>query len=818
MRATISKAVFSLLFVLAAFRARAATITPDPWPREFTTPKGNKAVMYQPQIETFKGDTITGRAAVSVTKKDEKTAKFGVIFFNASVSVDRDDRSVQILRLKVNRVRFPNITPEKEKTFAGIVESEVPKWSLVISYDRVLESVKVAEREKKSAQGLKNDPPRILFAREPTVLVTLDGEPQLRDVEGAPLKLVVNTPLFMVFDTRSNRYYVSGGKKWWYEAPDVKGPWRSIGGPPADIADLAAQAAEAQKKDDAETPAEDGTEAANPPKIVVVTEPTELIVSEGKPSFKPVSGTGAELLSMDNSESDVLLDVPSQQYYALLSGRWFRSKSLEGGSWSYVLPDALPKTFSKIAPEADVGDVRASVPGTDEAEDAVLDAQIPQTTAVRRDEAKLDVQYDGEPKFVSIEGTKTEYAVNTPTSVLRIRGRYYACDNAVWFVADSPTGPWLLADSIPTDDVEQIPPSAPVYNVKYVQIYDSTPDEVYMGYTPGYLGSYPWYGTVVWGTGWSYRPWFGSTFWWPRPCTWGFHAHFTPWSGWGFGSSWSHPFFNVSRGWGRGFHPVGWGRPARWGGGRGAGWQRSGWFGPGGYRPPNVIVNNWGNRPGGVRPTGWNRQLAGSRGGLGRPVPGGPLVHGVRPGIGFRPPARDVRPFNTQNNIYNRLPARSREIPRVSPRDVSRPAAGRPNNVYADKNGDVYRKTKEGWQQRDKDTWRNSGGPARNAPRAAGRPTDPGTRARPAPVPDRGTMARPPALGPRAVTRSVPRPELDREFSARQRGEARAQSWSRPAAQQARPAPQQARPAPQQSRQAPAVRSAPPSHSEPKRR
>ncbi len=791
MRSTLTRMAVRLLFLVASGGAFAAAITPDPWPRDFTTPKGNKAVMYQPQIETFKGDTITGRAAVSVTKKDDKTTKFGVIFFAANVSVDRDDRSVQILRLKVNRVRFPNITPEKEKTFAGIVEAEVPSWNLVISYDRVLESVKVADREKKSAQGLKNDPPRILFAREPTVLVALDGDPQLRDVEGAPFKLVVNTPLFMVLDTRSGRYYLSGGKRWWYEAPDAKGPWRSIGGPPSDIADYAAQAAEAQKKDDTEAAAEDGTEAASPPKILVATEPTELIVSEGKPSFKPVSGASAELLSMDNSESDVLLDVPSQQYYALLSGRWFRSKSLEGGSWSYVSPDALPRTFSKIAPEADVGDVRASVPGTDEAEDAVLDAQMPQTTAVKRAEAKLDVQYDGEPKFVTIEGTKTEYAVNTPTSVLRMGGRYYACDNAVWYVADSPTGPWLLADSIPTDEVEQIPPSAPVYNVKYVQIYDSTPDVVYEGYTPGYLGCYPWYGTVVWGTGWYYRPWIGPTFWWPRPYTWGFHAHFTPWFGWGFGSSWSFPFFGVSRGWGGFFHPVGWGRPAHWGG-TWVGGHRSGWFGPGGYRPPTVIVNNWGNRPGGIRPTGWNRPLAGSPGGLRRPVPGGPPVHGVRPGIGFRPPARDVRPWSAQNNIYNRLPVRSRDIPKASPRDLSRPAAGRPNNVYADRNGDVYRRTKEGWQQRDKDTWRTTGVPAR-----------------PAPSRDRGTIARPPAPAPRAVTRPAPRPELDREFSTRQRGEARAQSWSRPAPQ-ARPAP-----AP---RSAPTVRSAPPSHSEPKKR
>ncbi len=762
MRAVASKLVGSLLLVLAAGVARAASITPDPWPREFTTPKGNTAVMYQPQFETFKGDTIGGRAAISVTKKGETAPKFGVIFFTASVSVDRDDRSVEIRRIKVNRVRFPNITPQKEKTFAGIVEAEFPKWNLVISYDRVIEGVKVAEREKKSAQGLKNDPPKVLFAQEPTVLVLLDGEPQLRDVESAPgLKVVVNTALFMVLDTRNNRYYLSGGKRWWYEAPDAKGPWRSIGGPPADIADLAAQAAEAQKKSEKDVPQDDGTEAANPPKIVVATEPTELIVSEGKPSFKPVAGAGTDLLSMENTESDVLLDVPTQNYYALLSGRWFRSKALAGGAWTYVPPDSLPATFAKIPPDSDIGDMRASVPGTDEAEDAVLDAQIPQTTAVKRADAKLDVQYDGEAKFVGIEGTTTEYAINTPTSVLRIAGRYYACENAVWYVADSPDGPWLLADSVPADEIDQIPPSVPVYNVKYVRIYDSTPDEVYVGYTQGYEGCYPWGGTVVWGTGWYYSPWVGPAFWWPRPYTWGFHAHYTPWSGWGFGASWSYPFFSASFGWGGWFRPVGWGRP-HFGGWWGGGYRR-GWFGPGGYRPPTAIVNRyWGNRPGGIRPPGW-RPVAGARAGLPRPG----MVRPGRPLIGFHPPVKDIRPVRIQNNIYTRLPGRVRDVSRPPSRVVSRPA-DRSNNVYAGKNGEVYRKTKDGWQQRTNGAWRNSG---------SGTPTG------------KGSTAYSPVQGTRPVVRAAPHPELERDFSARQRGNARAQSWSRPASPPARVAP-----------------------------
>ena len=754
-------------FFVSLGLAGAATAAPQvsEWPRELTTPKGHAIVVYQPQAETFKGATVTGRAAVSFTKKGETVPKFGVVFFTARVSADRDAREVSVLDLRVNRVRFPGITPENEKKFTSTLEAEVPKWELVFSYDRLLENVKVAEREKKSAQGLKHEPPRIAFAQEPSVLVTFDGEPEFRDVEGTPVKVAVNAALFVVLDTRSGRYYLSGGRAWWYEAANPLGPWHSVSGPPADIAALAAKAAEEQRKEDKDAAAGDGTEAASPPLILAVTEPTELIVTEGKPSFTPVAGTDGSLLAVDNTESDVFLDVPGQDHYVLLSGRWFRSKSLGGDAWTYVDPDALPESFAKIPPDSDAGDVRASVAGTDEAEEAVLDAQIPQTTAVKRAEATLDVTWDGEPKFVRIENSAASYAVNASSSVLLIRDRYYACENAVWFVSESPGGPWTVADSVPSDDLDAIPPSAPVYNVKYVRIYDATPDVVYVGYTPGYIGAYPWAGTVVWGTGWHYRPWIGPVYWWPRPYTWGYHARYDPWSGWGFGLSWSYPFYSVSFGWGRWVRPAGWGRPG-WGRG---GWHRPGgwgWFGPGGYRPPPVIVHNYWQGHQGARQPGWNRPLPGPRPGA-RPVPG------ARPGIGFRPPTREMRPPAT-TNIYQRLPAATRDVPRRSTFERPRPATGRANDVYADRKGDVYRRTREGqWQQREGGRWKTAG--SEPAPAATRPGKQPAGATRPSPG---------------VATRPAPQPELDRDYSARRRGEERSRDVARPApeARPARPA------------------------------
>src|SRR5450830_665893 len=457
--------VLATLLVAGSLSAAVGPSAPtDSWPAQFRTAGGSLVVVYQPQVETFRDDEISGHTAVAVTK--DATTRFGVVSFTGRISVDRDTRMVSILDVRVDRVRFPGITLEREEKFAALLQYEIPHWQLTVSYDRLLENLRIAEKERKCAEEIRNEPPRIVFREEPAVLVTIDGEPQLRDVESAPLKVVVNTPFFIVLDAESRHYFLSGGDHWWYRADDPRGPWQPVAAPPLRVAALAKSG---------DHPA-DGTESASPPIVLVATEPTELIVSEGKTSFQPVDGL--DFLWMSTTESNVLLDLPSREYYVLLSGRWFKSRSLMEDGWTFVPPGALPNAFSRIPADSEIGRVRASVPGTAEAEDAALDAQIPQIARIQRSQSRLEVRYDGEPKFAPIEGTDMEYAVNASTAVLEIRGRYYACDDAVWFIADSPWGPWRLADSIPRDELDQIPPSSPVYSVKFVDIYASGPETV----------------------------------------------------------------------------------------------------------------------------------------------------------------------------------------------------------------------------------------------------------------------------------------------------------------------------------------------------
>ena len=416
--------------------------------------------------------------------------------------------------------------------------------------------------------------------------------------------------------------------------------------------------------------AKDVASPDKPPAIVTADEPTELIVTSGKPDWQSLPG--GELLYVTNTETAWLRELSTNNMYLLLSGRWFRSKS-QNGPWTFVRSDELPQSFANIPPDSDIGGLRVSVAGTDEANDAMLDAQIPETAAIERSKASLSVEYDGKPKFEKISGTKVSYATNTAAQVLLIDGRYYAVDNGVWFDAKDANGPWAVSDSIPDEEIQSIPPSSPVYNTTNVHIYESTPEVVYVGYTPGYMWSYPYYGVPVYGTGWYYPPYYGR-YYYPRPPTWGMHVGYNPWTGWNVGVSWSNGFFSMGVSWGGGYH-----------GGYYPGRCCGGYYGGGyhgGYHGGNTVINtgdiNIGNSVNiGNRTTVKNN---------------------------FERNNNNINLDNSRNNIYNRDGNNARNADRTkAQRELkqARPATNRKNDVFADKDGNIARRNNDSWESRD---------------------------------------------------------------------------------------------------------------------
>src|SRR5882672_898221 len=490
----VRQSVASLLAVLAAAASLVVAIparADDPgWPRQFDSSSGS-FVIYQPQPEDLKGDVLTGRAAFSLKKSGDEYPTFGVLWYTEQVLIDRDSSTVAARSLDVTKVRLPGITPDEASRYEMLVETQATGWDLSGSLEELQAGLAAAEKERASVAGIDNAPPRILFHNRRAILVVYDGAPVLEPIKGSTLQRAVNTPYAVVFDPRSRLYYLNGANLW-YQAKDPLGPWADIPRPPTAIREIVPP--DTSSYDQVEGP---------PPDVVTATEPTELIATDGPPRYAPL--VADELLYVTNTESDVVLEVSTQYQFVLLSGRWFRAPSTDG-PWTFVRADRLPASFKQVPLDSPKGNILASVAGTDQAEDAVADAEIPQTSAIRRSDRGFEVTYDGDPQFAPIEGTDLQYAVNTDAEVIFADGSYYACDQGAWYISDNPDGPWSVSDTRPLG-VEDIPPSCPVYDVRYVYIYDSTPDVVYVGYLPGYLGCYPSYGTVIYGTAYRYGSW-----------------------------------------------------------------------------------------------------------------------------------------------------------------------------------------------------------------------------------------------------------------------------------------------------------------------
>jgi hypothetical protein len=513
-----------LLATGAASTLLAQTNPPAPinplalgWPRAFDA-SGYEFAIYQPSVDTWPGNQLSGRFAVGVRPAGTSNETYGVAFFTARTEIDKVTRLVTLEDWKLTKTIFPT-QKGMQKIYQALLQAELPATAKTVPLDHLESSFIISgEIEKAKEVQVDNAPPRIIYTTTPSLLVHVDGAPMY-----APLvpgyEHVLNTHAVLLLNTNqlTPSYYLYAASNW-YIAPSLEGPWTTALILPSDIN----TALNAALKIPLTDPLYPRAPLATPPTIYVATGPAELIQTKGVANMVPVDGT--DLLYLANTDEAIFYYLDDANYYTLISGRWFKSLSLYG-PWSYVPQKTLPTDFAKIPPENPKSGVLCSVAGTPQAQEALIANSIPQTATLKRDQAKLTVQYGGAPQFAPIAGTSLQFATNTQTAVVRVNSTsYYACEGGVWFVSPSPTGPWAVATKVPAS-VYSIPATCPIHYVTYVYVYGSTPQVVYVGYTPGYMGTVvaPG-GVVVYGTGYYYPPVVVGTTYVSYPPTYGYGA------------------------------------------------------------------------------------------------------------------------------------------------------------------------------------------------------------------------------------------------------------------------------------------------------
>jgi len=659
-------------------RSASGGTSSDPgWPREVKR-DGARLVYYQPQIEEWKDyRELKGDMAVSLTLPGGQPT-LGVVSLSAPTMADLEKRTVVIQSVQITSSRFPSADKATADSLDHSLRQLFPGAGMTISLDRILADLQHAKTLAKPV-AVKTDPPRIFHSKGPAIMLLVDGEPVRAPIEKTQLEFVVNTNWDLFYDKKSKNYYLLKDKTW-LSASELQGPWAVTGKLPSEMSQLpASQNWDDVKKEIPPTV----SPAMRGPQVFFTKTPAELIIFDGEPVYVKIPGT--KLSFVKNSESDVFFDSEQNQFYFLTSGRWFRAKSLDG-SWSYAGAD-LPSDFAKIPGNHPRSHVLASVPGTQEAEDAVLLAQVPTTAVVNRAEAeaKAKVTYVGEPEFKPIEQTPLQYATNTQEKVIKYGDVYYLCLDGIWFMSSKAKGPWKTAESIP-QEIYTIPPSAPVHNVTYVTVSNPTTTTVETSYTSGYMGMFV-AGTAVgltiaYGTGYYYPPYYywGPMYpypmYWGWPVTYGVGAVYNPYTG-GFyaGRAAYGPYGAVG---GSAWYNPATGRYGRaataqtWYGGRTSAAAYNPWTGGyGATRQGHNAYAQWG-RSAAVRGDDWARagHVTTDRG----------TVGGIQSSQG--------------SAIYGRGAGGGTVV------------KGSGNNVYAGKDGNVYRKDSSGsWSKYEGGGW-----------------------------------------------------------------------------------------------------------------
>ena len=496
-----SLTVLRMLVRLTAIACGACFCLPaaaeSSWPQ--TVSAGDRSfVVYAPQFNSYGGDMVGLTHAVTRMRNGAASvspADMGVMTVSAQAASAADDGELEIAAFQVDSLAFAGVGAAQDDIDA--IQQAIANRAFCITRRALVHDMQIENSRASGTPGLGDFVPNFRVERQRAMLITIDGDPQFKDLADTNWRQVINTP-FLVLQAQDGSFVVRLGDGHWMGSMQFAQGYSAVAAPPAAVITAIGTApmppaGVAGPAPDAPAP---GATPPALPAVIVVTEPTVLIAINGEPLLAEVA-PGVQWVA--NSRALLLRTADPVAWWTLASGRWFSTPTLDG-AWTRVAPAAVPAAFRALPGGRVFDHAKASVPQTPESVAAVAAAQEARTVQIVRAAARCSVTWRGTPLWQGIAGTLLRGSVNASQPVIECDRYFYCCDNAVWFSAAASQGPWQLCDDLP-DALSQIQASSPLYAATAVDIVGSTTDSVTFSYVPAYLGTFVDDGTVVYGNG-----------------------------------------------------------------------------------------------------------------------------------------------------------------------------------------------------------------------------------------------------------------------------------------------------------------------------
>ena len=415
-------AVFALLIApggaLAAWMqvatapARTPAAPDGEWPRRYAAPDGASSRHLRTADRQLgkpeAADAPRGGVAHAEGERPCRSSARSSPRRDTRVSVE--ERLVDFSSFSIIQSNFPGATREQAGAAVAAIKASMPVRERVIALDRVLAYHRREQIRPKNVDGVKADPPVVFFSTRPAVIVNIDGNRDLESDPGQRSPLRGQHQLGPVRASAVEDLLPAARRR--VDEGDQR--VRAVGGRQARCPRASAKLPADDNWKEVRAALPGRTLAASAlPRVFVSTAPAELILLRGEPQYEPVPGHDACCGSAIRTPTCSGSDRAGPVYY-LVAGRWFSAPGFDG-PWTFATP-TLPADFAKIPLEHERSRVLASVPGTVQAAEAVLLAQVPQTARVSKKMVRApEVAYQGEPRVPADRARPRSPAPRTPT-------------------------------------------------------------------------------------------------------------------------------------------------------------------------------------------------------------------------------------------------------------------------------------------------------------------------------------------------------------------------------------------------------------------
>jgi hypothetical protein len=529
----VSLAAGALLAVVPGVRAEDAPARAAwDFPKEIAA-AGRKVSLAEPAVigRDAAAGTVALRFPVQVQDGVGRIT-WGMAEATATPHFDLSARLVLVDGVKAGNIALPQLADNDREDIAKALPDALPK-ELVLRLELLTASAAFALTDPSPAPKLSMSAPEILVRRTPAVLVQIDGEIVKEALGDFPFEYVLNTSADLFRDPKSDTWHLLADGAW-LEAKSLQGPWKLSAQPPILLSQLPVTHPRGHIRmfipGTPEFATRTGGKKPAPPavvpEVIVRDKPAELVVLRGDPLFTMVPGV--KLLTVANTESDLVYHPKTAQFFLCLSGRWFTAEDVNG-PWKESL-GSLPEEFAKIPRDHMLGHVVWCVAGTPEAAEAAALASIEERITLSK-ATSLTVQYEGkDPRTVPIDSTDLKFATNSDDEVLVAEGSWWCCARGVWFRSDDGRGSWTPATTLPKG-VASLPEGSALFPTRFVRPLGVTEAGYGFAASGGYQGVFVWKNAPVHGTGYSRRGVLRAGNWYPYPRTWGENRWYDPIAG-----------------------------------------------------------------------------------------------------------------------------------------------------------------------------------------------------------------------------------------------------------------------------------------------